>query len=75
VVRYHYHYIVPEFDRGRVQPGVTKPIDEFREAKALGSPKTVADRTADVPPLGKIRSARFDRSSCWTGCSRSTSRF
>src|SRR6266853_2984834 len=59
----NYHYIVPEFDRGQTfSLASTKPIDEFREAKALG----IATKPVLIGPLtflllGKIRSARFDR--------------
>jgi 5-methyltetrahydropteroyltriglutamate--homocysteine methyltransferase len=59
----NYHYIVPEFDRGQTfSLASTKPIDEFREAKALGiTTKPVLIGPLTFLLLGKIRSARFDR--------------
>ena len=59
----NYHYIVPEFDREQTfSMASTKPIDEFREAKALG----ITTKPALIGPmtfllLGKTRSTRFDR--------------
>jgi 5-methyltetrahydropteroyltriglutamate--homocysteine methyltransferase len=59
----NYHYIVPEFDRDqKFSLASTKPIDEFKEAKALGiTTKPVLIGPLTFLLLGKIRSARFDR--------------
>ena len=59
----NYHYIVPEFDRDQTfSLASTKPIDEFREAKALGiTTKPVLVGPMTFLLLGKSRGARFDR--------------
>ena len=59
----NYHYIVPEFDREQTFTlASTKPIDEFREAKALGiTTKPVLIGPMTFLLLGKARGARFDR--------------
>ena len=59
----NYHYIVPEFDREQTfSLASTKPIDDFREAKALGiTTKPVLIGPMTFLLLGKVRSARFDR--------------
>src|SRR5712691_6735541 len=59
----NYHYIVPEFAPGQqFTLSATKPVDEFREARALG----IAAKPVLVGPvtfllLGKTRAGRFDR--------------
>src|SRR3989441_830856 len=59
----NYHYIVPEFVAGQqFTLSATKPVDEFREARALG----IAAKPVLVGPvtfllLGKTRAGRFDR--------------
>ena len=53
----NYHYLVPEFHPGqRLHLGGTKPLDEFKEAKALG----ITTRPVLIGPvsfllLGKVR--------------------
>src|SRR5437016_4788388 len=59
----NYHYIVPEFGPGQTfRLSSTKPVDELREAQALG----VAAKPVLIGPvtfllLGKSRAPRFDR--------------
>jgi 5-methyltetrahydropteroyltriglutamate--homocysteine methyltransferase len=59
----NYHYIVPEFERGQIlRLSSTKPIDEFREAQALGiTTKPVLIGPVTFLLLGKTRGERFDR--------------
>src|SRR5271169_1851933 len=59
----NYHYIVPEFERRqRFQLASTKPVDEFREAQALGVPaKPVLIGPVTFLLLGKARGEAFDR--------------
>src|SRR5437016_13299144 len=59
----NYHYIVPEFGPGQTfRLSSTKPVDELREAQALG----VAAKPVLIGPvtfllLGKSRAPHFDR--------------
>ena len=59
----NYHYIVPEFHRGqRFELAWAKPVEEFKEAKALG----IQTRPVLVGPvtfllLGKTHENEFDR--------------
>src|SRR5256712_1767030 len=59
----NYHYIVPELEPGQMfRLASTKPLDELREAQALG----VAAKPVVIGPvtfllLGKSRAPRFDR--------------
>jgi 5-methyltetrahydropteroyltriglutamate--homocysteine methyltransferase len=59
----NYHYIVPEFERGQTfRLASTKPVDEYREAKALGidtTPVLVGPVTYLL--LGKTKGTSFDR--------------
>jgi len=59
----NYHYIVPEFQRAEVfRLAGTKPVDEYREAKALGidtTPVLVGPVTFLL--LGKTKGGAFDR--------------
>ena len=59
----NYHYIVPEFEpRQSFRLASTKPVDEYREAKALGietTPVLVGPVTFLL--LGKTKGAPFDR--------------
>ncbi len=59
----NYHYIVPEFTRGQTfRLASTKPVDEYREAKALGidtTPTLIGPVTFLL--LGKVKGAAFDR--------------
>jgi len=59
----NYHYIVPEFEPGQAfRLSSSKPVDEFREAKALGiETKPVLIGPVTFLSLGKTRTARFDR--------------
>src|SRR6184192_3824531 len=59
----NYHYIVPEFEPGQAfRLSSSKPVDEFREAKALGiETKPVLIGPVTFLLLGKARTARFDR--------------
>src|SRR5207248_92567 len=59
----NYHYIVPEFEPGQAfRLSSSKPVDEFREAKALGiETKPVLIGPVTFLLLGKTRTARFDR--------------
>jgi 5-methyltetrahydropteroyltriglutamate--homocysteine methyltransferase len=59
----NYHYIVPEFEPAQAfRLSSTKPVDEFREAKALGLvTKPVLIGPVTFLLLGKARTARFDR--------------
>jgi len=59
----NYHYIVPEFTRDQTfRLASTKPIDEFKEAKALGiDTKPVLIGPVTFLLLGKTRGADFDR--------------
>ncbi|RTL51844.1 MAG: 5-methyltetrahydropteroyltriglutamate--homocysteine S-methyltransferase [Bradyrhizobiaceae bacterium] len=58
----NYHYMVPEFTKGQVfKLSSTKPVDEYKEAKALGH----ATRPVLVGPvtflkLGKAKDSSFD---------------
>ncbi|HEV8264115.1 MAG TPA: 5-methyltetrahydropteroyltriglutamate--homocysteine S-methyltransferase [Gemmatimonadales bacterium] len=59
----NYHYIVPELERGQTfRLASTKPVDEYREAKALGidtTPVLVGPVTFLL--LGKTKGAKGDR--------------
>jgi 5-methyltetrahydropteroyltriglutamate--homocysteine methyltransferase len=59
----NYHYIVPEFERGQAfRLASTKPVDEYREAQALGidtTPVLVGPVTFLL--LGKTKGAKGDR--------------
>jgi 5-methyltetrahydropteroyltriglutamate--homocysteine methyltransferase len=59
----NYHYIVPEFERGQTfRLASTKPVDEYREAHALGidtTPVLVGPVTFLL--LGKTKGTPFDR--------------
>jgi 5-methyltetrahydropteroyltriglutamate--homocysteine methyltransferase len=59
----NYHYIVPEFERGQTfRLASTKPVDEYREAHALGidtTPVLVGPVTFLL--LGKTKGTSFDR--------------
>jgi len=59
----NYHYIVPEFERRqRFRLASSKPVDEFREAQALGIPaKPVLVGPLTFLLLGKTRGTAFDR--------------
>ncbi|MGH7529994.1 MAG: 5-methyltetrahydropteroyltriglutamate--homocysteine S-methyltransferase, partial [Gemmatimonadales bacterium] len=59
----NYHYIVPELERHqRFRVGATKPLDEYREARALGIETTpVLIGPVTFLLLGKTRAARFER--------------
>jgi 5-methyltetrahydropteroyltriglutamate--homocysteine methyltransferase len=58
----NYHYMVPEFVRGQeFALSSTKPIDEFREAKALGfHTRPVLIGPVTYLLLGKSKDAAFD---------------
>jgi 5-methyltetrahydropteroyltriglutamate--homocysteine methyltransferase len=59
----NYHYIVPEFERGpKFRLASTKPVDEYREAKALGIDTTpVLIGPVTFLLLGKTKGGSFDR--------------
>src|SRR5437867_6476114 len=59
----NYHYIVPEFEpRQSFRLASTKPVDEYREAKALGIETTpVLIGPVTFLLLGKTKGAPFDR--------------
>jgi 5-methyltetrahydropteroyltriglutamate--homocysteine methyltransferase len=59
----NYHYIVPEFETDQqFRLASTKPVDEFREAKALGiAAKPVLIGPVSFLLLGKAKAAGFDR--------------
>ncbi|MGH7530571.1 MAG: 5-methyltetrahydropteroyltriglutamate--homocysteine S-methyltransferase, partial [Gemmatimonadales bacterium] len=59
----NYHYIVPELERHqRFRVGATKPLDEYREARALGIETTpVLIGPVTFLLLGKTRAAHFER--------------
>ena len=61
----NYHYIVPEFERGGGQKfrlASNKPVDEYKEAKALGIDTTpVLIGPVTFLLLGKAKGGSFDR--------------
>ncbi len=59
----NYHYIVPELEPGQTfRLASTKPVDELREARALGvTAKPVLIGPVTFLLLGKSRAAGFDR--------------
>src|SRR3989442_4625288 len=59
----NYHYIVPELEPGQTfRLASTKPVDELREARALGVPaKPVLIGPVTFLLLGKSRAPGFDR--------------
>ncbi len=61
----NYHYIVPEFEGGggqKFQLASTKPVDEYREARALGLDTTpVLIGPVTFLLLGKTKGGSFDR--------------
>jgi 5-methyltetrahydropteroyltriglutamate--homocysteine methyltransferase len=59
----NYHYIVPEFEQGqKFRLASTKPVDEYREAKALGIDTTpVLIGPVTFLLLGKTKGGSFDR--------------
>jgi 5-methyltetrahydropteroyltriglutamate--homocysteine methyltransferase len=59
----NYHYIVPEFERRQAfRLASTKPVDEYREAKALGIDTTsVLVGPVTFLLLGKTKGESFDR--------------
>jgi len=59
----NYHYIVPELERGQTfRRASTKPVDEYREAKALGVETTpVLIGPVTFLLLAKTKGAPFDR--------------
>ncbi|MEX2157114.1 MAG: 5-methyltetrahydropteroyltriglutamate--homocysteine S-methyltransferase [Gemmatimonadales bacterium] len=59
----NYHYIVPELERGQTfRVAATKPVDEYREAKALGIDTTpVLIGPVTFLLLAKTKGAPFDR--------------
>jgi 5-methyltetrahydropteroyltriglutamate--homocysteine methyltransferase len=59
----NYHYIVPEFERGqKFRLASTKPVDEYKEAKALGIDTTpVLIGPVTFLLLGKAKGGSFDR--------------
>jgi len=65
----NYHYIVPELERGQTfRLAATKPVDEYREAKALGidtAPVLIGPVTFLL--LAKTKGAPFDRLSLLDG--------
>jgi len=60
----NYHYLVPEFETGmKLRISSQKPVEEFREAKALGyTTRPVLLGPVSFVLLGKIRHAGFDLS-------------
>jgi len=58
----NYHYMVPEFSKGQAFTlASTKPVDEYREAKALGySTRPVLVGPITYLKLGKSKSEAFD---------------
>ncbi|MFZ0595055.1 MAG: 5-methyltetrahydropteroyltriglutamate--homocysteine S-methyltransferase [Bryobacteraceae bacterium] len=60
----NYHYLVPEFETGmELRTSSQKPVDEFREAKALGlTTRPVLLGPVSFVLLGKIRRAGFHAS-------------
>ncbi|MGH8698671.1 MAG: 5-methyltetrahydropteroyltriglutamate--homocysteine S-methyltransferase, partial [Burkholderiales bacterium] len=65
----NYHYLVPEFEPGQAfRLASTKPLDEFREAKALGlTTKPVLIGPVTFLLLGKARAPGLDRLSLLEG--------
>ena len=65
----NYHYIVPELERGQTfRRASTKPVDEYREAKALGVETTpVLIGPVTFLLLAKTKGAPFDRLSLLDG--------
>jgi 5-methyltetrahydropteroyltriglutamate--homocysteine methyltransferase len=59
----NYHYIVPELERAQTfRLGAAKPVDEYREAKALGIETTpVLIGPVTFLLLAKAKGAAFDR--------------
>src|SRR4029077_7685136 len=59
----NYHYLGPEFEPGLpCRSSASKPVDEFQEAKALGThTKPVLIGPVTFLLVGKARTARFDR--------------
>ncbi|MBN8968420.1 MAG: 5-methyltetrahydropteroyltriglutamate--homocysteine S-methyltransferase [Rhizobiales bacterium] len=58
----NYHYMVPEFSKGQTFAlSSTKPVDEYREAKALGfQTRPVLVGPVTFLKLGKSKDASFD---------------
>ena len=65
----NYHYMVPEFQPGqRFSLASTKPVDEYREALALGfRTRPVLLGPVSFLKLGKCHDASFDRMSLLAG--------